>query len=89
MNTKEAESVHWLLDMNQTELAYLGGEQMTFLQETVVFIDLGGGKSHSRVSFFQNPSCSFSIENLPPTPAVNKLVPVLARKCFILYYIYG
>lgn len=43
VNTKEAESVHWLLGMNQTELAYLGGELMTFLQETKLF-SLTGGK---------------------------------------------
>lgn len=44
VNTKEAESVHWLLGMNQTELAYLGGELMTFLQETKLF-SLGAKES--------------------------------------------
>lgn len=34
VDTKEAESVHWLLGMNQIELTYLGRELMTFLLET-------------------------------------------------------
>lgn len=84
-NTKEAESVHWLLGMSQTELAYLGGELMTLLQEMLFSLSWGKGVISEFLSFKTLLQLFLQKTSL----TVNKLVPVLARKCFILSYIYG
>lgn len=63
-NTKEAESVHWLLGMSQTELAYLGGELMTLLQEMLFSLSWGKGVISEFLSF-KNPPAAFSSKNLP------------------------